>query len=120
MWLASPLLAFVFLRMFLTVIFTALYQLFKFLFEHGFLLVLCFLCFSLSLEAEFLHGFDTTLDDMKAVDGYDCIRKGFCDGSKHTVREFHGNFFDLLSLILRYLHKNIDNIRDLGAFYGCY
>ena len=96
--------------MFLTVVFTALYQLFKFLFKPGFLFVLCFLCFSFSFETEFLHSFDTTLDDMEAVDDYGCIRKGFRDDSKHTVREVHGNFFDLLSLFLRYLHKNIDNI----------
>jgi nicotinamide phosphoribosyltransferase len=62
--------------MFLAVVFTALYQLFKFLFEHGLLLVLCFLCFSFSFEAEFLHCFDTTLDDMEAVNDYGCIRKG--------------------------------------------
>lgn len=96
--------------MFLAVVFTALYQLFKFLFEHGLLLVLCFLCFSFSFEAEFLHCFDTTLDDMEAVNDYGCIRKGFCDDSKHAVREVHGNFLDLLSLFLRYLHKNIDNV----------
>ena len=71
---------------------------------------MCFLCFSFSFEAEFLHCFDTTLDDMEAVNDYGCIRKGFCDDSKHAVREVHGNFLDLLSLFLRYLHKNIDNV----------
>ena len=96
--------------MFLAVVFTALYQLFKFLFEHGLLLVLCFLCFSFSFEAEFLHCFDTTFDDMEAVNDYGCIGKGFCDDSKHAVREVHGDFLDLLSLFLRYLHKNIDNV----------
>ena len=34
----------------------------------------------------------------------------YCDDSKHAVREVHGNFLDLLSLFLRYLHKNIDNV----------
>lgn len=38
------------------------------------------------------------------------LRKGFCDDSKHAVREVHGNFLDQLSLFLRYLHKNIDNV----------
>lgn len=50
------------------------------------------------------------LKGMEAVNDYGCIRKGFCDDSKHAVREVHGNFLDLLSLFLRYLHKNIDNV----------
>lgn len=110
LWLTSPLLSFVFPWMFLTVVFTALHQLLKLLLEQGFLFILCFLCFPLCLETQFLHGFNAALDDMKAVDDYGRVWEGLRDNGIHAVREVHGNFFDLLSLFPRYLHKNFDDI----------
>ena len=56
----------------------------------------------------------------KVVDNYGRIGEGLRNNGIHAVREVYGDFFDLLSLFLWYLHKDIGDIRGLSPFYCCY